>query len=53
MKTRKASDERMRCMTKESADRIICDYKNQIYGFALSKTGSIERAEELASRITL
>ena len=40
-------------MTKESADRIICDYTNKIYGFALSKTGSIERAEELASRITL
>ena len=40
-------------MTKEFADRIICDYTKKIYGFALSKTGSIERAEELASRITL
>ena len=53
MKTRKASDERMSEMTKETADRIICDYTRKIYGFALSKTGSIERAEELASRITL
>ncbi len=49
----KASDERMSEMTKEYADRIICGYTKKIYGFALSKTGSIERAEELASRITL
>ena len=40
-------------MTKEQTDRIISEYTKKIYGFALSKTSSIERAEELASRITL
>ena len=40
-------------MDKPTADRVICEYTKKIYGFAISKTGSIERAEELAARITL
>ena len=40
-------------MDKELCDRIICEYNKKLYGFALTKTGSIERAEELAARITL
>lgn len=40
-------------MEKSTADRLICEYTKKIYGFAISKTSSIERAEELASRITL
>lgn len=40
-------------MDKERCDTIICEYTKKLYGFAVSKTRSIERAEELASRITL
>ena len=40
-------------MDKELCDRLICEYNKKLYGFALTKTGSIERAEELAARITL
>lgn len=40
-------------MDKLQADKIICEYTQKIFGFALSKTSSIDRAEELASRITI
>ena len=38
-------------MEKEKTDKIITDYMKKIYGFALSKTKNIDKAEELASRI--
>lgn len=40
-------------MDKHIADSIICEYTQKIYGFALSKTHSLDSAQELASRITL
>jgi len=39
-------------MDKEKADKIITDFMNKIYGFALSKTLDINQAEDLASRIS-
>ena len=39
-------------MDKQNADRIITEYLQKIYGFALSKTGDSYEAEELASDIT-
>ena len=38
-------------MEKAIADKIITDYMKKIYGFALSKTMDIEKAEELSSDI--
>lgn len=40
-------------MEKSRADKIITEYYKKLYGFALSKMTDINRAEELASRITL
>ena len=39
-------------MDKTKADKIITDFLKKIYGFSLSKTMNIDKAEELASRIT-
>ena len=39
-------------MDKQNADRILTEYIQKIYGFALSKTGDSYEAEELASDIT-
>ena len=39
-------------MDKEYADKIITEYMEKIFGFALSKTMNTDKAEELASRIT-
>lgn len=38
-------------MDKQNADRILTEYLQKIYGFALSKTGDSYEAEELASDI--
>ncbi|PKM62850.1 MAG: RNA polymerase subunit sigma-24 [Firmicutes bacterium HGW-Firmicutes-21] len=40
-------------MKKQEADRIITEYTKKLFGFALSKTGNISQAEELASLIIL
>lgn len=40
-------------MDKRIADKIIIDYNKKLFGFALSKTSSISKGEELASKITL
>ena len=40
-------------MKKEVADKITAEYTQKIFGFALSKTYNTDKAEELASRITL
>lgn len=40
-------------MDKQKADLIITEYYKKLYGFALSKITCIDKAEELASRITL
>ena len=40
-------------MDKTLCDKIICEYTDKLFGFAMTKTRSIRRAEELASRITL
>ena len=40
-------------MEKSRADKIITEYYKKLYGFALSKMTDIDKAEELASRITL
>lgn len=40
-------------MDKETADRLILEYTPKLYGFALSKTRDLQKAEELAARITL
>lgn len=40
-------------MDKETADNLITKYNKKLFGFALSKTSCIDKAEELASRITL
>ncbi len=40
-------------MKKQFADRIITEYYEKLFGFALSKISNIDKAEELASRITL
>lgn len=40
-------------MKKTLADKIITEYYDKLFGFALSKISSIDKAEELASRITL
>ena len=39
-------------MDKQTADRVITEYLQKIYGFALSKTRDLSEAEELASDIT-
>ena len=39
-------------MDKAYADRIITEYMQKIFGFALSKLMNTNKAEELASRIT-
>jgi len=39
-------------MDKLYADKIITEYMEKIFGFALSKTMNTDKAEELASRIT-
>ena len=39
-------------MDKQNADRILTEYLQRIYGFALFKTGDSYEAEELASDIT-
>ena len=39
-------------MDKEYVDKIIAEYMEKIFGFALSKTMNTDKAEELASRIT-
>ena len=39
-------------MDKISADKIITEYMQKIFGFALSKLMNTDKAEELASRIT-
>lgn len=38
-------------MNKEDADKLILQYRNQIYGFSLSKLQNIDQAEDLASNI--
>jgi RNA polymerase sigma factor (sigma-70 family) len=38
-------------MEKEKVDKIIVRFKEKIFGFALTKTMNIDKAEELASRI--
>jgi len=40
-------------MDKEICDKLICEYMGKIYGFAVTKTSTVDKAEELASRITL
>lgn len=40
-------------MDKIYADQMIEKYKTMFYGFALSKTYTIDEAEELAARIVL
>ena len=40
-------------MEKAIADKIISEYIQKIYGFALSKTHKLDEAEDLASQITL
>ena len=40
-------------MDKKQADNIITGYIEKIFGFAISKTTDVDKAEELASRITL
>jgi RNA polymerase sigma factor (sigma-70 family) len=40
-------------MDKECADSLIVGFTAKLFGFALSKTGGIDEAEELAARITL
>ncbi len=40
-------------MNKKEADRLLTEYYKKFFGFALSKTAHPDRAEELASRITL
>ena len=39
-------------MDKTYADKIITEYMEKIFGFALTKTMNTDKAEELASRIT-
>lgn len=38
-------------MDKKTADKYICEYKNKIFGFAMSKARNVDGAEELASDI--
>lgn len=38
-------------MTKVQADKIVLQYKDKIYGFALSKTKDYDQAQELSSQI--
>lgn len=38
-------------MTKNQADKKVLQYKDKIFGFALSKTNDLEQAEELSSQI--
>jgi len=38
-------------MTKKEADEKVLQYKDKIFGFALSKTSDYEQAEELSSQI--
>lgn len=40
-------------MEKQAADACMMDYNKKLFGFALSKTRSLEAAEELASQISL
>ncbi|MCL2546018.1 MAG: sigma-70 family RNA polymerase sigma factor [Oscillospiraceae bacterium] len=39
-------------MQKIYVDQVIAEYTQKIFGFALSKTQNIDKAEELAARIT-
>ncbi|MDR0861787.1 MAG: sigma-70 family RNA polymerase sigma factor [Oscillospiraceae bacterium] len=40
-------------MDKLAADKLITEYTKKLFGFALSKTGNIDEAEELAAQTTL
>lgn len=40
-------------MDKDTADKLIIQYTDKLFGFALSKTHNISQAEELASQIIL
>ena len=40
-------------MLKEKAVEIIISYKEDIFGFAMSKTKNVDKAEELAQRIVI
>ena len=40
-------------MDKLRADKIVTDFMGKIFGFAITKTYDTDKAEELASRITL
>lgn len=40
-------------MQKQQADELITEYYKKLFGFALSKVADIDRAGELAGRITL
>ncbi len=40
-------------MKKSAVDKIITEYYKKLYGFSLSKLSSIDKAEELASQITV
>jgi RNA polymerase sigma factor (sigma-70 family) len=40
-------------LDKKQADKIITGYIEKIFGFAICKTTDVDKAEELASRITL
>ena len=40
-------------MEKQKADKIITDYLNKIYGFAVKKSYSYDEAEDLCSEIIL
>ena len=39
-------------MDKQTADKIILEYIDKFYGFSLKKTCNIDKAEELAAKIT-
>ena len=40
-------------MNKINADRLIVEYQQKIFGFAMSKMRDVDNAEELASNIVL
>ena len=40
-------------MEKQEADKIIAEYLQKLYGFAIKKSYSYEEAEELCSEIIL
>lgn len=41
----------LKTMNKRDADKIIGEYVQKLYGFALNKTGNPDEAEELSARI--